>query len=123
MIEVLPKSSANVLGVEVGARLTDGDYSDVWLPKLEELLERFHKVRLLLYMNDTFAGWEAKALWDDMKFGLTHIQNMGDLEKMAIVGGPAWVARLTSTLGHLVPGEFRSFSENKLDEAWTWVAN
>jgi hypothetical protein len=63
MIEFMQESSGNVLGVHAGRKLTANDYKDRLVPRLESLIERFGKVRVLFYMDETFQGWDLKSAW------------------------------------------------------------
>ena len=118
MIKILPESQVNILGVKATDQLTDEDYTDIWIPELEKLIDRFGKVRALLYMDENFKGWKLKAMWDDAKFGLKH---RSDFEKIAIVGGPKWTSWGVKLSAHLISGEVRVFEEHELQEAWTWI--
>jgi SpoIIAA-like len=118
MIEILPESDGNVLGVRASEKLTDEDYKSVWIPRLEETIRVHGKVRALLYLDEGFEGWEAHALWDDAKFGLQHRK---DFEKLAVVGGPKWSGWAISIGGHLLTGEVKVFSGDQLRVAWDWV--
>lgn len=118
MIRILAESNNNVLGVQASAKLTDSDYRKIWIPELEKIISDYGTVRALLYMDETFEGWEASALWDDAQFGLQHAN---EFDKIAIVGGPDWVAWSVKLLGHFIKGEIRTFPSDQLDEAWSWV--
>ena len=72
MIKVLPESKENILVLRAVAKLTDQDYKDVLIPRLESIIREHGKARLLLDMGNDFHGWEAAALWDDARFGLAH---------------------------------------------------
>jgi hypothetical protein len=41
MIEILPGSGGNVLGYRASGKLTDADYKDVLVPKLEEVAKQY----------------------------------------------------------------------------------
>ena len=123
MIEVLPESSGKVLGVRASDRLTDDDYRDVWLPKLEEILEAQGAIRILMHMDDNYRGWTAGAMWEDAKFGLKHIGSVlkGAVEKVALEGGSDWAMKSVELFGYLVPGEVEKFASTELDDAWRWI--
>ena len=118
MIELLPQTEGNLVAIQVSGRLTAEDYERDWLPRLNEAIEEHGKVRILVYFDETFDGWEAAAIWEDTKFGLSHISSP---EKVAIVGGPAWVRKLTELLGPLVPGSYKTFETGELEDAFEWV--
>ena len=123
MIEMLPESSGKILGVRASDRLTDDDYRDVWLPKLEEILEAQGAIRILMHMDDDYRGWTAGAMWEDAKFGLKHIGSVmkGEVEKVALVGGSDWAMKSVELFGYVVPGEIEKFASTELDDAWRWI--
>lgn len=118
MIEIMQESSGATLAVKASGKLTDDDYKKVWIPKLEELLRQFGKVRALLFLTKDFSGWELHAAWDDAVFGLKH---RNDFDKVAVVGGSAFIEWGTKLGGHLMGGEVKTFSEAQLQEALDWV--
>lgn len=118
MIKVLPESKGNILVFRAVGKLTDQDYKDVLIPRLESIIREHGKARLLLDMGDDFHGWEAAALWDDARFGLAH---RNDFEKMGVIGGPRWVEWGLKLAAMVVSGEIRSFSPGEREEALNWI--
>lgn len=88
MIKVLPESKGNILVLRTAGKLTDQDYKDVLIPRLNLIIREHGKARLLLDMGDDFHGLEAAALWDDARFGVAH---RNDFEKVGVIGAPRWV--------------------------------
>jgi hypothetical protein len=117
MIKVLPESRGNILALGAVSELTDQDYKDVLIPRLEAIMREHGKACLLLDMGDH--GWEAAALWDDAHFGLTH---RNDFEKMGVIGGPRWVKWGLKIAALAISGEIRSLSPSERQEALRWVA-
>ena len=118
MIKVLPDSKGNILVLKAVDKLTDQDYKEVLIPHLESIIREYGKARLLLDMGDEFHGWEAAALWDDARFGLTH---RNDFDKMGVVGGPRWVEWGLKLAAMAMSGEIRSFSVSEREEAVGWI--
>jgi hypothetical protein len=118
MIEVLPESKRNILVLSAVGKLTDQDYKDILIPRLESIIREHGKARLLLDIGDEFHGWEAAALWDDAYFGLAHRK---DFEKMGVIGGPKWVEWALKIAALAVRGEIRSFSPTEREEALHWI--
>jgi hypothetical protein len=118
MIEVLSESEGNVLIFKAVGKLTDEDYKQVLIPRLEAIIAEHGKARLLLEMGDEFQGWEPKAMWDDARFGLAHRK---DFEKMGVVGGPRWVDWCLKLGALMISGEIRSFPASQREEALAWV--
>ncbi len=118
MIEVMPESIGALLVVKATEKLTDADYKEVWIPKLEELIKQFGKIKAVLYLTKDFRGWELHAAWDDAAFGLKH---RNDFEKLAVVGAGKWIEWGTKLASHLMGGEIKTFSEEQLQEALDWA--
>ena len=118
MIDVLPESKGNILVLKAVGKLTDQDYKDVLIPHLDSIIREHGKVRLLLDMGDNFHGWEAAALWDDTRFGITHRNNFS---KMGGISGPRWVEWGLKLAAMVVSGEIRSFSPGEREEALNWI--
>ena len=72
MIELMPESAGNIVGIRATGTLTGADYEKVLIPRLEELFGEYGRLRILLCMDEEFAGWDLSAAWDDAAFGLTH---------------------------------------------------
>jgi hypothetical protein len=118
MLEIMPESKGKVLWVRASGKLTDADYKEVFIPRLEALIKEHGKIRLLFLMEEDFQGWELGALWDDAKFGLQHLH---DFEKIAVVGAPRWVDAVMKLFARLMDAEVRAMLREQLVEAWEWV--
>jgi len=118
MIEFLPESHGNVLGVKASGKVTDGDYKDVLIPKMDSLLEEYGRGRFLYYLSDEFESFELGAIWDDMKYAAGHSDKF---DKLALVGGPAWVDWTANISRHFVKAEIRTFTADELAAAWEWI--
>jgi hypothetical protein len=118
MIEVLPESQGNVMGVKFSGKATSREYEEVIIPAVEAIVQQHGKIRLMYMVDDSFEGAEAGAWWDDTKLGIKH---RNDFEKMALVGGPKWMEWLTNICGKLMSGESRTFSLEQTQEAWDWI--
>ena len=118
MIQVMPRSSDRVLGLQASGKLTDADYQDVFIPRLNESLTLHGKLRFLFYLDETFEGWELKAVWDDASWGIKHKNHF---VKLGVVGGPKWVEWGLRAGAHMVDAEVKVFGIDELETAWEWV--
>jgi hypothetical protein len=118
MLTVMPQSHDKVMGVQATGKVTDQDYHTVLIPQLEEVLKEYGKARFLYYLDEGFTGWELGAMWEDAKFGLQH---KDDFEKIAVVGGPKWVAWATKLFSHFMEGQVKIFPPEELQAAWDWL--
>jgi len=118
MLELLPQSQGNILGVRLTGKATDEDYEKVFLPALETLIKEHGKVRCLYYMDREFQGWTLGAMWDDVRFGVKH---KDDFSKVAVVGGPKWAEWATKMASHWISAEIKTYQGDSLDDAWAWL--
>ena len=121
-VEVMDESSGNVLGVRVKGRMSAEDYDATWAPRLAEILKSNDSARILLVL-DEFEGMEPGAIWEDLKYGFTHMGAIlkGKFAKTAIVGGSSMYRSLGEAMGRVIPGEIKAFESSELDAAWAWV--
>ncbi len=118
MIDVLPGSEGNILVLKAVGKLTDQDYKEVLIPRLESIISAHGKARFLVDMGDEFHGLEAAAFWDDAYFGLKH---RNDFEKVGVIGGPRWVEWGLKIATMIMSGEVRCFSPSEREEAVSWI--
>ena len=118
MIEILPESEGNVLGIRAEDKITDSDYREIFIPQLTKIIEEHGKARVLYYMDSSVTGFEMGAMWQDASFGVKH---RNDFDKVAVVGGPRFVEWGTKIAAHFIGGEIKTYGDDQLQEAWSWV--
>ena len=118
MIAIMQETEGKILVVKATERLTSQDYETVFIPQLQQLIEKFGKIRVLLYLADNFTGWELGAAWDDAVFGIKHRH---DFEKIAVVGDHKWVEWATKIGAYLVDGQVATYPSVEFQEAVAWV--
>jgi len=77
------KKTAGIL--QVRGKLVKADYEH-FVPEFERLVRKHGKLRVFFDMTG-FHGWEAGALWEDIKFDSKHF---ADIERLAMVGENKW---------------------------------
>jgi hypothetical protein len=55
MIEIMRESGDSVLAVNATGLLTDADYKEIWIPRMEGIVKQFGKVKVLLHMTEDCA--------------------------------------------------------------------
>jgi hypothetical protein len=104
------------LEVRVSGQLQKEDY-ERFTPQVDLMIERQGAIRIFLELHD-FAGWDAGALWEDVKFGARHFN---DIERMAVVGDKQWQIGLTLFCKPFTTAEIRFFEPIHRDEAHSWI--
>lgn len=105
-----------MLHVRLNGKLTNADYQ-TFVPELEELITRHGSLRLLVEMTD-FHGWNAGALWDDLK---VYVKHGNEIERLAIVGEKAWQEWMARMAKPFLQSEVRYFDQAHAGEARRWV--
>lgn len=119
MIEQLKDLPANVVGFRGTGKITKDDYDAVLMPALDKFADRTGKINYLFVLDTDVSNISAGAWYDDIKAGLKHLSQW---HKMAIVTDQKGVNSVTDAVGHLLPGEVKSFTIGELDAAKKWVA-
>ena len=117
-LELLSGLPADVIAVKLKGVISASDYTETLIPLVKEKLERHDKLKMLAVLDDDFQSYTAGALWDDTKFGLTHLTT---LSKLAVVSDRGWVRKSVKFFGPLMPAHVRVFYLNDLDDAEEWI--
>ena len=80
-IQLNRENGGKVLIVHVSGKLAKADYEH-FVPEFERLVREHGKLQVLFDMT-AFHGWDAGALWEDIKFDYKHF---ADIERVAMVG-------------------------------------
>jgi hypothetical protein len=115
VIEQLASPAPNVLGFRLSGRLHDADYQ-TFVPAVDAAAAA-GRVRLLAEFHD-FHGWDARALWDDIKFATTHCTTF---DRIAIVGDRAWEKWMAAVCKPFTRAAVRYFDAADIDQAWAWL--
>ena len=87
------------------------------MPEFERLLQQHGKLRLLFDMTG-FHGWDAGALWEDIKFDIKHF---ADIERLAIVGEKKWQHGMATFCKPFTTATIRYFDHADATEARKWL--
>lgn len=116
MIEELSSPSDNILAFRMSGKLHDEDYK-TFVPRLDEEIAKDGKIRLLAEFHD-FHGWDAHALWDDIKFATEHCTK---IEKIALVGETSWEKGMAAVCKPFTMAKIKYFDVGQLDAAYAWL--
>ena len=123
MIERLDGMPEGTLGFLFSGEVSRRDYDEVLVPALQEAFDSGEPVRCLCQLGPDFEGYEAGAVWEDVKtgakFGVGHLSAW---KRMALVTDVAWVRHAMAMFGWMTPGEAKLFALDELDQAKSWVA-
>ena len=118
MLEILPESQANILGVKATGTLTSREFQEVLVPRLKAIIQEHGQVRVLFSLDEDVQGWDLEALEQD-GFGRQHLKAF---QRVAVVGASWQVSLQMKLIAFIISGEVRNFSRAELPEAWTWIS-
>ncbi len=117
MIQRIYDSDDGTLGFVASGKLTDFEYQTVFIPQVEDAIEKSGKINLLWKMEN-FEGWEMHAAWDELVLAL---KTRDAIERIALVGDQPWQEKLTRYLKPLTHAEVQFWDSERIDDAKEWV--
>ena len=116
-INVTTENDGKLLVIQMTGKLNKKDYQH-FVPMIEKAVQKHGKVRMLVQMHN-FHGWNAGALWEDVKFDLKHFN---DIERLAMVGEKKWQKWMATFCNPFTAATVRYFSFEQASEARAWIA-
>ena len=122
MVETVDQMPRGTIGFRATGRVSAEEYRDVLLPAVQAAVET-GEVRMLFAVGPGFERFEAGALVQDSKMGLTlGISHWSAWKRTAVVTDVDWIEHSVRMFTWLTPGEVRVFGLDDLDDAKAWVA-
>ncbi|MGK2955946.1 MAG: STAS/SEC14 domain-containing protein [Solirubrobacterales bacterium] len=124
VITVRTDMPEGVLGFDISGEVTRADYDDVLMPLIIEHIESGEKVRALVQIGPDFEGYEAGAVWEDVKAGGEFgIGRHSSFERIAVVTDSRKLRTLASVFHWMAPGEVDVYKLKDIETAKAWTAN
>ena len=119
MLEILPESQANILGVKATGKLTSREFQEVLVPRLKAIIQEHGRVRVLFFLDEDVQGWDLEALQQD-GFGRQRPEGLSEGCRGGglLAGQPA---DETPRLPHQRRGA--ELFPGRTPEAWTWISS
>ena len=115
-VQIKQEDDGKVVAVRVTGKLLKADY-ERFVPELDRLIGQHGKVSLLFELTD-FHGWEAGALWDEIKLDVKHF---ADIERLAVVGDKKWEHGMAAFCKPFTKATIRYFTHSEFAEARKWL--
>ena len=110
------ENGGKVLVIRVSGTLEKVDY-ERFVPAFEQLVRQHGMIRVLFDMTD-FHGWDAGAMWEDIKFGAKHF---ADIERLAMVGEMQWQHGMAMFCKPFTKATILYFDHTDAAEALKWL--
>ena len=108
----------DVIALSFSGLITSKDYTDSLIPLIDAAAKEHDKLKLLCVLDQYFDGYSAGAMWDDMRFGFSHLTTFS---KLALVTDIDWIRKSAKLFGSLMPTEVMVFDVDDLDDAKNWI--
>jgi hypothetical protein len=115
-VEISAEDDGRILLIDISGKLQTSDYEQ-FVPVLEKAIQKRGKIRILVRMNN-FHGWDAGALWEDIKFDAEYFNC---IERLALVGEKTWEKWMALFCKPFTTATIRYFSPEKRIEAREWL--
>jgi hypothetical protein len=117
MIETLAGLPAHTVGFKLSGKLHDADYK-IFVPLVDSEIAKEGKINVLAQFHD-FHGWDAQALWDDIKFSTTHCMK---INRIALVGEKTWEKWMAVVCKPFTMAKIRYFDAAQVEAAKAWLS-
>jgi hypothetical protein len=108
----------NVVAFRAEGVITLEDYEGTLIPAITEKISALGHVKLLYWCGREFRGFSAGAMWDDARFGLTHL---GDFSKIAVVSDIEWLRHSVKLFAPLMRAPVQVFHNAGIENAKRWI--
>ena len=117
-VHLIDTTRSDVVAFEVNGRIRRDDTRRL-IEVFGQALDTHERLRVLVRVVD-FDGVTLEALRAE---GLASVKVRGwrQVERYALVGGPAWMASVTGWAAPLIRIQTRHFDAAQEDDAWRWV--
>ena len=115
-INLTEEDNGRILDVKVSGKLAHEDFK-LFIQRFDQLVGQHGRIRILCDLV-SFDGWEASAMWDEIKWDVKHFSNIA---RLAVVGAKTWEEQLSLFCGPFTTAELRYFDQTRAAEARTWL--
>jgi len=116
-IQLNEENGGKILVVHVSGKLVKEDYETL-VPEFDRLVREHGKLRVLFDMSGLH-GWDAGAMWEDIKFAANHF---ADIERLAMIGEMRWQHGMATFCKPFTKAAVRYFDHADAAEARNWLA-
>ena len=119
MIRYLEDLPTNVVGFKAVGEITEVDFTETVMPKVQALIDKTDKLNYLLVLETSLKNFSFGAWLKDALMGIKHLTKWN---RAAIVTDVDAIRKFTDIFSLFIPGEFRGFEHKELQEAIDWVS-
>ena len=119
MITEMQDLPSNMVGFKASGQVTEADFKNVVMPKVQQAIDRNEKLNYLLVLNTDLKNFTAGAWLKDAVMGVKHLFKWN---RAAIVSDVPAIRNFTDGFSVVMPGEFKGFEHKDLQQAIDWAS-
>jgi hypothetical protein len=116
-IKLREQNGDKITVLDVSGTLEKADYQQHFAAHFDQLVKEHGKLRVLFDMTD-FHGWNAGAMWEELKFDSTHAT---DMERIAAVGDKKWEEGMMKFCKPFTTAAVKYFDRAEIEAAREWL--
>jgi SpoIIAA-like len=120
MITQLKNIPNTMVGFKASDEVTKDDFDKIVLPAVAELVQRTDELNYMLVLDTPIKNFTLGAWIKDALLGLN---NLSKWNRAAIVSDSDNIIAFTNMFSKVMPGEFKGFTPDQLDEAVGWTSS
>jgi hypothetical protein len=120
MITILTDVAPQVAAFEAKGTVSAEDYKNVLIPHIDAVAKKNDKISFLMLMDTDVANYDIGAWVKDIAVGFKHFSQW---HRLAVVSDQDWLGKIAEVVGHVIPGNIKSFKRAELQEAKGWVSS
>jgi hypothetical protein len=119
MLRLINELPAHVAGIHAYDHVTEQEYTALLAVLLDELVIKYKRINFILVLETAIANF-ASGMWcGNVGIGLKHFFRWN---KVAIVSAQPRVHGYSDLFKYIIPGKFKNFPLEKIDEAIIWTS-
>lgn len=119
MITQLKNIPNTMVGFRAAKEVKKDDFDKVVLPAVAELIQRTDELNYMLVLDTPLKNFTIEAWIKDALLGLN---NLSKWNRVAIVSDSESLNTFTNMFGKVMPGEFKGYTPEHVNEAIEWVS-
>jgi len=120
MIQKINSLPENMVGFRAVGEITADDFDQIVLPAVKDIVEKTGQLNYMLVIDTSLENFTAGAWIKDAILG---IKNLTKWHRAAIVSDSVAIKKFTDFFSVLIPGEFRGFDHESLQDAIDWTSS
>ena len=118
MFQILSGFPDHVLAVEATGKITKKDYETMMIPAVEAKMAAHRPLDVLFRLGPQFEGFEAGAMVEDARLGLSHLKDWG---RIAVVTDSAAMRDMVNFFRLFLKRPVKVFFNADYDAAKAWI--